>query len=995
VIRLHLLGAARLESDRGPERHAVLSQPRRVALLAYLALPARQGPERRDTLLGVFWPESDTEHGRGALRNALHFLRKALGPEVIRSLGSEEVQLDLDRLWCDAVEFEQRCDAGDLSGALSLYGGDLLEGFFISGAPEFEHWLDGKRARLRQRAVAAARALAAEAETAGEPGVAAIRLRRLLELSPTDEAAARCLMRLLTAVGERGDALRVFIDLQARFEDELGLEPAEETRVLAEEIRASVQARGEVLLSPAESAPSGPTSEPVGSGPEPLLAAATEAESRRPIPLVPPPELPRAAKRRVLSHRRAVFVAAVAAAVVGLAAAPLLLFPGADEAPAVSADLVAVLPFQYRGAAEHSYLAEGLADLLAANLDGAGELRSVDPRALLAGLQSAEQPIEPVLARRKSADHGAGLYVLGSITEASGRLRITAALYGSGPRPSARSREVVVEGNAGDILLLVDQLTIGLLEGRGTTSLGRTALRSTHSIEALKAFLRGETALRSADVHGAIEHFRQATELDSTFALAHYRLSSAAYLRGLPGIPARSAAHALRYAPRLAREDSLLVAAWHHHVAGSVVEAHELYPKALWLRPGHVEANFQLGELLFHWGSALGIPASAAGEPFGRVLAAEPHNLDAALHLVRLAAREGRRGEVDSLLARMRQADPGGSWQVEIDALRAFLSADAAWQSRAIQVAGEQPPRDIATLESMAAFSYNLAAVERSARERLTLDRTAAEQARLKLLLVHLQLGGGRYREAERTLAAAVTLPRARSLEYRAMMATLPFRPPARDEVTEVRAEIAAHPDLPLHAEGGPISARGIEYPHLLWPGMFRPRRLYLLGALHARLGDIQAAAAVADSLAQEATAEPFADRYERLTRGRAAAQRGDAAAGLRALGSVQPPPLSTFESLVDYGRVYERWLRAELLQESGRFAEAVRWYATFPDPMGRDVAYLAPSHLRRAEIFDAGGEHEQAAFHYARFVELWADAEPELQPQVVRARQRLREIAR
>jgi hypothetical protein len=35
---------------------------------------------------------------------------------------------------------------------MALYRGDLLDGFFMSDAPEFEHWLDGERERLRQRA---------------------------------------------------------------------------------------------------------------------------------------------------------------------------------------------------------------------------------------------------------------------------------------------------------------------------------------------------------------------------------------------------------------------------------------------------------------------------------------------------------------------------------------------------------------------------------------------------------------------------------------------------------------------------------------------------------------------------------------------------------------------------------------------------------------------------------------------------------------------------
>jgi DNA-binding SARP family transcriptional activator len=277
LIRLHVLGAPRLAGDRAAERRRVLTQPRRVALLAYLALRARHGPERRDTLLAMFWPESDTNHARGALRNALHFLRGALGPGAIRSIGSEEVHVDLNLVWCDAVEFDRLCDYGDLSGALRLYDGDLLTGFFISDAPEFEHWLDGERARLRQRVVGAARTLAASATASDEPGLAILRLRDLLILEPTDEAAVRDLMRLLASVDDRGQALRAFADLEKRLNAEYGLEPAEETRVLA----AAIQAGGAVGAMGAGAGGAAGVTDPRDAAParrpalDPMPAAAT------------------------------------------------------------------------------------------------------------------------------------------------------------------------------------------------------------------------------------------------------------------------------------------------------------------------------------------------------------------------------------------------------------------------------------------------------------------------------------------------------------------------------------------------------------------------------------------------------------------------------------------------------------------------------------------------------------------------------------------------
>jgi tetratricopeptide (TPR) repeat protein len=409
--------------------------------------------------------------------------------------------------------------------------------------------------------------------------------------------------------------------------------------------------------------------------------------------------------------------------------------------------------------------------------------------------------------------------------------------------------------------------------------------------------------------------------------------------------------------------------------------------EALHNRGSHVEAAFQLGELRFHWGSAIGVPAAEAREPFSRVLAAEPGNVEAALHLARIAARGHRLHEFDSLMAPLRVVDGGGVWVQELNLLRAFLVGDAAAQQRAVDAAGGSADW---MLESTAVNSYNLAAVERTTAARLGLPRDPGGHARTQLFLTQLRLGLGRYRDALRSIDEATALPSARRAEYRAMIAGLPFRPMTRDELLAVRAATADYPDTRPGEDGVPTSARGVEYPHVLWPGMFRERRLYLLALLHSRVGNLDAAAAVADSLAAAAPTEVFARHYERIVRAHIALQRGEQDAALRTLGQPADPIHGTFENFVDHGRPYERWLRAELLRESGRLAEALQWYATFPDPAARDLAFLAPSHLRRAEIHDAAGHRALAVEHYARFVALWREADAELQPEVERARSRL-----
>ncbi|UCG88101.1 MAG: PD40 domain-containing protein [Gemmatimonadota bacterium] len=236
MIEFRLLGSVDLKGPEGTLR-SVLAQPKRVALLAYLAVASPRGFHRRDKLLGLFWPESDQEHGRAALRKALYFLRQSLGEEVIVSRGDEEVGLAEDVLSCDAPAFEQALDVGDLEAALELYRGDLLEGFFISEAPEFERWLDKERQRLRERYVGALESLAEKAEAAGDHRSAVTCWKRLRALDLYNSRYVLRLMEALAAAGDRGNALQLAQEHERRLREDLEIEPVDEIRALIERLK--------------------------------------------------------------------------------------------------------------------------------------------------------------------------------------------------------------------------------------------------------------------------------------------------------------------------------------------------------------------------------------------------------------------------------------------------------------------------------------------------------------------------------------------------------------------------------------------------------------------------------------------------------------------------------------------------------------------------------------------------------------------------------------
>jgi len=242
MIELRLLGRLSLTSADGREVQALIGQPRRLALLAYLAVASPQGFHRRDSLLPLFWPELDQEHARAALRQALHVVRDALGADAVASRGDEEIGLDVALVSCDVAAFERALRDGQLEEALDLYRGALLEGFFISDAPEFERWLETARARLQQAAAGAAEAMADRYESGNDLTRAVRWTRRSIELTPSDEGLVRHLMVLLDRQGNRAAALEAYEALARRVAAEYDADPAAETKALLAAVRARVQA---------------------------------------------------------------------------------------------------------------------------------------------------------------------------------------------------------------------------------------------------------------------------------------------------------------------------------------------------------------------------------------------------------------------------------------------------------------------------------------------------------------------------------------------------------------------------------------------------------------------------------------------------------------------------------------------------------------------------------------------------------------------------------
>jgi len=301
MIHLRLLGGVELSRREAGLERRINVAPKPLALLAYLAVAsARATPVRRDVLLALFWPELSTARARAALRQLLFQLRHALGPNAFRA-DRETVVLSAEALSCDVQVFEQRLACGDSTGAMEVYRGVLLEGFFVDGvSAALEEWIDSERERLNWKAFFASRSLADEADRCGNGIAAAHWARTTVALAPDNEIAVRRLIEILHTFGDRAGALRVADDFTRRLLAEFGTEPSAETQALIATVRSPEQRS--IISSVADGSRMPDTSLPSVSAPAVAnssvgvpQATRTQREPRR----IPSP-IGRASRRRLL-----------------------------------------------------------------------------------------------------------------------------------------------------------------------------------------------------------------------------------------------------------------------------------------------------------------------------------------------------------------------------------------------------------------------------------------------------------------------------------------------------------------------------------------------------------------------------------------------------------------------------------------------------------------------------------------------------------------------
>ncbi|HEU4473211.1 MAG TPA: protein kinase [Gemmatimonadales bacterium] len=695
--------------------------------------------------------------------------------------------------------------------------------------------------------------------------------------------------------------------------------------------------------------------------------------------------------RRRRLGRRGVAILLLFGAVLAGALGWMLQRRQPQAQPAGSPNVVAVLPFRIRGKPELAYLGEGMVSLLGRSLDQAGELRSVDARAVLSVLeQLGKAPLDPERAAAIAARLGAGRYILGDIIEVGGRLRYDAAAYDA-TRGTSPIAQAAVEGVEGAIFRSVDELAARLLTGGGGNPRVRhrtLASVTTDSLAALKAFLQGEAAFRSGDLEAAAGAYRRAVAADSAFGLGYLRLANAAGWIFDQELSNWALARALALRGRLPERDRLLLDAAVAWQRGRVDEAERLYRAIVSTYPDHVEAWFALGDLLYHSNIPRGRSVAEARPAFERVLQIEPESSEALDHLAFVAADEGRYDEQDSLLTRLLTLYPKSEAALPIRTLLAINRADSAAVAEALRVLKKSDDGSVEyTLAIVMQGSRRPLEGARIARLMLAPSRVPQMQAYGHRVLATLQLAQGHWSGAKTELAAAEAIDSGPALEYHALLATAPFLTPSPAEVAALQQRLrASAPSATVPTGSHPLFSVDSDIRPLL--------RVYLLALLSARDGHAAAAERLAGELERLGKSDTLALAFASAIRGRLHFVRHDWPAARVALDSARVRVVSIASHVSPImSQGYLSFLQAETLRQSARGEEALRWYDVAWRHSVFNLVYLPPGLLRRGQIEEARGRRADAVAHYTRFLEFWSDPDSTLRPLADTARAALQRL--
>jgi TolB-like protein len=234
MLRLRAFGGLALEDQR-PYPAVAITQPKSLALLALLA-NAGERPISRDKVLAYLWPETEPVKAAHCLAQSLYALRHDLRVESLFR-ASSDLRLNPQVISSDLQDFTDALERGDLRRAVTTYQGPFLDGFYLSGAAEFERWVEAERAEYFRKYRSALEALAVADGQRGDANGSAEWWRRLADADPLNARTAVAYMEALSVAAGHAGALQFARDYGKRLRDEFDSDPDPAVTAAADRLR--------------------------------------------------------------------------------------------------------------------------------------------------------------------------------------------------------------------------------------------------------------------------------------------------------------------------------------------------------------------------------------------------------------------------------------------------------------------------------------------------------------------------------------------------------------------------------------------------------------------------------------------------------------------------------------------------------------------------------------------------------------------------------------
>lgn len=229
MLKVYLLG--QFNVVRNDEVVEIPSRPAQ-SLLAYLMLTAGTA-HRREKLAGLLWPEASEENARSNLRHALWRLRKAIGSEYFITDKISAAFYADSEYWLDAKllarQVEEKTSPRELVDTVSVYGGELLPGFY-------DDWVVLERERFRalyEKKVQMVLDWMIEEERWTEVLEWG---ERWIAMGYAPEPAYRALMFAYCGLGDTAGMAAAYSRCVKALREDLAVEPSEETKATYERL---------------------------------------------------------------------------------------------------------------------------------------------------------------------------------------------------------------------------------------------------------------------------------------------------------------------------------------------------------------------------------------------------------------------------------------------------------------------------------------------------------------------------------------------------------------------------------------------------------------------------------------------------------------------------------------------------------------------------------------------------------------------------------------